>query len=133
MIFSIQLYPIRCLWLLFLLITVTWLEGCKGGDWPIIIIVNNSINKITSEGIPNFPLWVVIVKLYNLGRSWSPWESKGHRSRGFQGPRTWSHFSTMPTYLHKSIKILYSFPAENFKNVKHNFKILLDPQMYAIC
>ena len=45
------------------------LEGSKGGDWPLIIIVNNSINKITSEGPHNFPCWFVIVQLYNLGRS----------------------------------------------------------------
>ena len=29
------------------------LEGSKGGDWPLIIIVNNLINKITSEGPHN--------------------------------------------------------------------------------
>ena len=30
--------------------------GNKGGDWPLIVIVNDSINKITSEGTRNFPL-----------------------------------------------------------------------------
>ena len=35
------------------------LHGSKGrGNWPLIIIVNNSINKITSEGTRNFPLWL---------------------------------------------------------------------------
>ena len=32
-----------------------------GRDLPLIIIVNNSINKITSEGKRNFPLWFLIV------------------------------------------------------------------------
>ena len=39
------------------------------GRLPLIIIVNNSINKITSERKCNFPLWFVIVQLYNLRRS----------------------------------------------------------------
>ena len=30
--------------------------GNKGGDWSLIVIVNDSINKITSEGTRNFPL-----------------------------------------------------------------------------
>ena len=37
-----------------------------GGDLPLIIIINNSINKITSESARNLPLWFVIVQLYNL-------------------------------------------------------------------
>ena len=44
------------------------MEGRKGGDLPLIIIVNNSINKITSKGTHNFPLWFVIVQLDNLER-----------------------------------------------------------------
>ena len=31
-------------------------EGSKGGERPLIIILNNSINKITPEGTRNFPL-----------------------------------------------------------------------------
>ena len=33
-------------------------EGSKGGERPLIIILNNSINKITPEGTRNFPLWL---------------------------------------------------------------------------
>ena len=33
--------------------------GSKGGDWSLIIIVNNSINKITSEGTRNFPNYII--------------------------------------------------------------------------
>ena len=45
------------------------LEESNRRDWPLIMIVNNSINKITSEGTHNFPLWFVIVQSYNLVRS----------------------------------------------------------------
>ena len=31
-------------------------------------LVKNLINKISSEGKRNFPLWFVIFQLYNLGR-----------------------------------------------------------------
>ena len=46
-----------------LLITVTQLEGSKGGDRPLIIIVNNSINNNLTQ------FCALIVQLYNLERS----------------------------------------------------------------
>ena len=68
--FSIQVYPIRCLGLPFLLITVALLKGSKGGvDLPLKINVNNLINEITPVGARYFLLWYVIVQLYDLERS----------------------------------------------------------------
>ena len=40
--------------------------GSKGGDWSLIIIVNNSINKITSEGTRNFPNYIIQEGLFML-------------------------------------------------------------------
>ena len=52
--FSIRVYPVRCLSLSFLLIKVAQLEGSKGGDLPLIIIVSSLINKNISERYQDF-------------------------------------------------------------------------------
>ena len=58
-VFSVQEYSMIFLWLSFLLITVAWLKGSKGGDLPLIIISNNSINKNLRKVhvISRFGLW----------------------------------------------------------------------------
>ena len=56
--FSIQVYPIRCLLLSFLLITVAQLEQSKRGGLPLIIIVSNMRNKKVSERNMKFSVLV---------------------------------------------------------------------------